>query len=146
MCSAIRCRSCVPQAPGTPHSRAYTHIVLHQNTHTLTQRHPHRGMHDHVQTHYLLPCSPTYPQRLPQEQSGCGQGGGKQSGAPLPLRPLPHNPIKYQDLVWPSRPTPAHLLQEAFLPYAQPSTAPQHSPPYHLSGFLNGTASRPGVT
>lgn len=85
-----------PSGLGTPHSHACTHRGFHQHTHT--QRHPHRGMHDHVQTCYLLPCSPTHPQRLPQEQGVCGQGVGKQSGALYPqATPLQSHQVSRSD-------------------------------------------------
>lgn len=145
MCSAVRCQSCAPQAWGTPHSRAYTYIVLHQNTHTHTKGHPHRGMHDHVRAHYLLPCSPTHPRRLPQDQGGCAQGRGKRSGLPFPLGPSPTIPTSIK--IWSGLQGPHQPTSSKTPSYHMPNPPPsQHSPPYHPSGFLNGTASRPGVT
>lgn len=96
----------VPLGPGhTEHMCLYTHVGLHQDTHT----------HKDIHAEECMTVSRPATSALPLTLRGCLRAGwlwaewGKQSGAPFPLRPLPYNPIKYQDSKWPSRPTPAHL-------------------------------------
>lgn len=134
MCSAVRCRSCVPQAQAhhthVPiHTSSYT--KTHAHTHTHTQRHPHRGIHDHVQTHYLLPCSPTYPQRLPQEQGGCGQGGGSSQGLPYPSGHSPTIPSSIK--IWSGFQGPHQPTSSKKPSYHMPNPPLPHSIHHHTT-------------
>lgn len=108
-----------PSGPGTLHACAQVDTRRLTPTRAHTQGHPRRDTHNHVQTrHLFLALPPTL-----EAASGTGQlwaGWRKAARASLSLRTHPPNPIKPQALIGPSRPTPARLLQEAFLPHAQP--------------------------
>lgn len=99
----------------------HTHMPVH--TEAFTNTRTHRG----IRTEVCMTMSrrATFAPALPLTLRGClrsrvsvGRVWGSSQGL-FTLKPLPYNLIKYQDLISPSKPTPAYLLQEAFLPHVQ---------------------------
>lgn len=132
MCSAIRCRSCVPQAPGTPHSRAYTHIVLHQNTHT----HSHKDIHTEV---CMTMSRPTiFSPALPLTLRGClrsrvavGRVGGSSQGLPYPSGHSPTIPSSIK--IWSGLQGPHQPTSSKKPSYHMPNPPLLHSIHHHIT-------------
>lgn len=119
MCPGCWCQRCVPQAWVPVPIRPYAHIGSYRHTHTHTREGIHRGTRDRVQA---CPFCPARPPTL--RDSGVGWGEEVRGSLSPQATSLKSHRIPRSDR--PSRPAPAYLLQEAFLPHGQ---LPRHPPP-----------------
>lgn len=135
MCSAVRCRSCVPQAQAH-----HTHVPIHTSSYTKTHMRTHTRTHKDIHTEVCMTMfRPTiFSPALPLTLRGClrsreavGRVGGSSQGLPYPSGHSPTIPSSIK--IWSGFQGPHQPTSSKKPSYHMPNPPLPHSIHHHTT-------------